>query len=887
MEEQFSFGYWLRRQRLARDLRQAELARRLGIAPITLRKIEADERRPSLQLIGRLADLLALSADEREQLIRVARADLTPAALPLPATPRAAHPFGIAPSPAPPAPGTRSNNLPAQPTPLIGRAAELAALCATLARPDVHLVTLTGPGGTGKTRLALRAAADLSEFFPQGIWLVDLAPIAEPALVLPTIARALGIREHGGQALASTLCDALRDQQALLLLDNFEQVLDAAPELAGLLAAAPRLKLLVTSRAPLHLAAEHVVAVPPLVLPPSEARLPAEQLGRYSAVQLFVERARAARSDFALTDASAPVVAAICERLDGLPLAIELAAAHARLFPPEALLARMDQRLQLLTGGPRDSPARQQTLRNTIAWSYALLSQAEQALFRRLGVFVGGWTLEMAEAVWGAGIWNAGDARGAPSPDFPTPALDGLSALLDQSLVRQSAGADGEPRFGMLETIRAFALEQLEPGKAADARARHAAALLALAERAAPNLRGARMAVWLQLLDADHGNLRAALAYLAERGSWTQLARMCAALWWYWWQRGYWREGQQWLSQTLAAGELLLDDLTRARLRCALGWMHTRLSEFAIAQPLLAASLDQFLADGDAQGQGFALAGLGLVAQGESADRLLIERMHAALDCFGRAGDQAGMAFALGYIADARFLQGDFVAVESAARQGQAVARAAGDSADEATALVVLAQVAVVRGQYVRAAGLLEESLAIERALGNRQEISSCLNWLGEVALHQGEYPRAAALWSESLELRRALGNRRGVTALQTNLARVAIRQGDLVRARGWLAQLAELARELDYGRGCMWALFSAAQLAAAARRPEQAVRLASAADALAARYDLSIEPELRAEYDQAVADARAALDEEAFAAAWAAGRSLALDAALGEALAV
>jgi len=389
------------------------------------------------------------------------------------------------------------NNLPLQPTPLVGREKEVVEVCDLLQRDETRLLTLTGPGGTGKTRLALQAAADLLDDFPDGTYFVPLATLSEAELLIPAIAETLGVSETGEQPLDETLKDYLSERRMLLLLDNFDQVLGAAPAVTGLLARASGLKVLATSRAPLGLYGEHVFPVPPLALPDLKSPPPLERLTQYEAVGLFVERARAVKPDFAITNESAPAVAEICVRLDGLPLAIELAAARITMLPPKGMLRRLGSRLKLLTGGARDLPERQRTLRDAIEWSHALLDQGEQVLFRRLAVFSGGRTLEAIEAIC--------DAEG----DLPVDTFEGVSSLLDKSLLRQEEGPEGEPRFVMLETIHEFAREKLEEsGEAEQIRRSHAEYFLALAEQAEPRLRGATQLEWLERLEAEHEAIR-------------------------------------------------------------------------------------------------------------------------------------------------------------------------------------------------------------------------------------------------------------------------------------------------------------------------------------------------------------------------------------------
>ena len=435
------------------------------------------------------------------------------------------------------------HNLPAQPTTLLGREAEVAAARALLQQDGVRMVTLTGPGGTGKTRLGLQVGAELVDVFADGVWFVPLAAIADPALVVPAIAQSLGLSEVASQPLLNIVQDYLKDKQALLLLDNFEHLTSAASTISALLAACPTLKVLITSREPLRITGEREIPVPPLSLPSSRqvrGLSPAAFL-EYPAIRLFVERAQTVKPDFALTEAIAADVAAICLRLDGLPLAIELAAARVRVLPPGQLLARLDRRLKILTGGNRDLPARQQTLRAAIEWSHELLDPDEQSLFAHLAVFAGGCTLEAAEAVCGA--------HGGHEIDV----LDGLDSLSQKSLLRPEEGSEGWTRFTMLETIREYALERLDASGEADSlRQAHARFFLDLAEAAEPQLTGPDQVLWLDRLGTEHDNLRAALGWLersSEREPWLRLS---GALWRFWWVRGHMTEGRGWLARALA-----------------------------------------------------------------------------------------------------------------------------------------------------------------------------------------------------------------------------------------------------------------------------------------------------------------------------------------------
>jgi len=825
MDLETSFGRWLRHRRRALDLTQDDLARRVGCAVVSIQKLEADERRPSRQLAERLADSLQIAADERAAIITLARAE--PYRDPAPAA--AAERLLRAPERPP-------TNLPAPLTRLIGRKQDIAAVRNTLLRGEVRLLTLLGPPGIGKTRLSIEVARDMHPAFSDGTSFVALAPIRDPALVLATIAQTLGITESTGRPLLEQLKAVLQAQRRLLVLDNFEHLLDAAPLVVELLEACEWLKALVTSRAALYVRGERLYVVPPLLLP-DLTHLPAiGGLARTPAVALFVERAQAVLPDFTLTAQNAAAVAAICVRLDGLPLAIELAAARIRLLSPAALLARLEQRLAVLTDGARDLPPRQRTLRAAIGWSYELLDAGEQRLFARLGVFVGGCTLEAAAAV--CHVDN----------DLSLSVVDGIATLVDQSLVQQQEGREGEPRFTMLETIREYALERLEAsGEAEQLHRQHARYYLTLSEKAWTES-GSEEGEWVRHMERDYDNLRLALAWSQTVTGDPEVAlRLANALCGLWYDRGVRQEA-------IAALERSLNH--------PLGVGRTN------AHAAARANLAQFL---------------GYTGNYASA-RIQYEQV---LPIAREVGDTWRYAGALGRLGWLAREQGDSATAWARLTESIALFRELGIAHEIAWMLTTLAEVAVLDEDPARAEALLAES----RASGQREHADP--NWLGWTLNHLGHaaqlrraYDRAAQLHHESLELFQAFSDQHfGLPWAYHSLGETTLGMGRLAEAARWLAQGLALSQTLSDQASIAWCLAGLGSTAALGNQPERAARLWGAAERLRQAIGCRPAPAARATYERAVAAARAQLDEATFAAAWAEGQAMTLEQAIAYAL--
>ncbi len=767
------------------------------------------------------------------------------------------------------------HNLPMERSRLVGRRHEVARLKALLLHEETGLVTCTGPGGIGKTRLALQVAHELHGRFADGVFLVSLAAIRDPDLVVATLAQTLGLREVVGQLLLESIKDYLRDRQILLIFDSFEQVLDAGPVVNMLLTQAPELKVLVTSRSRLHLHGEREFPVPPLQLPSTRPLPSIETLSQFEAVTLFIQRARAVQPGFQVTNDNAPAIAEICHRLDGLPLAIELAAVRIKMFPPQALLARLQRRLTLLRGGARDRPARQQTLEAAIAWSYDLLPATEQSLFRRLAVFTGGATLEAVAAVC-----NPVEQLPALTIDI----LDGISSLMDKSLIfplaSDNADAGDEPRFGMLETIQEYAEARLvESSEATILRRQHALYFLTVAETAETHLKGATQDQWLLRLEMEHHNLRGALQWAREQAGEIGL-RLAGALWRFWYIRGYYSEGRLHLTTMLAISGNS-GSAARARALHGAGVLAWGQGDYSAAQIYSEESLALYRTLEDNAGIANALNNLGLIARSQGDYPTAHTRHTESLVLRRALGDWWGIANAFLNLGVVAWIQGEYEEARRLFEESLAIERLLGDRWGIALVLDNLGLVARSQEDLLRARALLEESLALRRALRDEWGIATALQHLADVALDQGAGADAQTLLQESLTRYREVGDTTGSATVLYKLAQAAEAAGDLGGAHARLLESLAMWQATDSPAGIAHCLEEWARLAAAHEQPERAARLWGAAAALRATRAAPLPLPDRAAYDRTVAAAHAQLGSATWAVAWAAGQEMALEQAL------
>jgi predicted ATPase/DNA-binding CsgD family transcriptional regulator len=782
-------------------------------------------------------------------------------------------------------------NLPVQGTPLIGREQEVAVICSLLRRTEVHLLTLTGTGGIGKTRLSLQVATELLGDFTDGVYFVPLAPIRDPELVMPAIAQTLGIKETGGQAPLNLLKVFLLDKHLLLLLDNFEQILPVAPRLSDLLAVCPRLKILVTSRAPLHLSGEHEFLVPPLAVPSLKQLPTVETLSQYAAVALFLQRARMLMPDFQMTPTDARFIAEICVRLDGLPLAIELAAARSKLLSPQALLSRLEHRLSVLTVGEQDAPLRQQTLRNTLSWSYDLLDKDEQWLFRHLAVFVGGCQFSAVEALCSELDGHA------------TPILDRVTSLVDKNLLQVSTQDGDEPRLMMLETVREYGLECLvTAGELERTQEAHAAtyfsfmmqadaALLGVERETWPMWRNREQEQWLDWQEQEYGNLRAALDVLVERNEpeiTLQFAVGLANLWFF---RGYASsEGPRIMGRVLSAGgaSRVMSKAKGWALYLA-GWLAFYQSDERQALVSLEASERLFRGLGYTRGAAACLTVLGNIEHHRGNNDVGDAKLAESLALYREIGDRVGIAYALLTQGILVFFRGEFARSHTLCEESLVLSKEMGHTWLIATNLHYLGWVLFLQGAYVGARRLSQESVALFKELGHAGFAVEAQIVLANEESALGDEMAAQALLEEALAQGRTMESQDDIARALCGLGRLALRRGDLVHARALYEEAVMiLKQEAEIPDRVQWVLASClegiAEIALAQGQAAWAVRLFARAAALRTsdtyQNTIGIEQSL---YERLLSEAKAQLGEETFAALWLEGRNMTTEQVLAE----
>jgi predicted ATPase/DNA-binding XRE family transcriptional regulator len=843
-EPRSAFGGVLKRYRLAAGLTQEELAERAGLSVRGISDLERGRRtHPYFETVRLLADALALEDEERAALMAAARGD------------EASHDSPVV---------DHATNLPSPLTSLVGRADDVLAVRELLQWRGVRLVTLTGPGGVGKTRIALQVAAELGPAFPGGRAFVPLAALREPNLVLATIAHTLGLSDSSNDPPLARLTAYLRNRRLFLVLDNFEHLLAAAPALNDLLTACPDLTVLVTSRAPLSLSGEHEFVVSPLELPDSRSATDVASVTRSPAAALLLERLSTIDPGFALTEGAVPAIVEICRRTDGLPLAIELAAARSRHLSLQELATRLERRLDLLSHGPRDLPVRQQTLRDTIAWSYDLLTPHEQRLLRWLAVFTGGWTLERAEALC------AGEGG------IPIDVMDGLAVLVASSLVWVQRDRDRQWRYGMLETIREFAEEQLgASGEEEIARQRHAAVMFAYAERADQGLQSGERLAWTRDAAGDVDNVRAALRWLLDRDETERALIFAGNLLWYWDAIGRGREGRTWGEEALAKANADPDSWAYARAAYVTGQEAWAMGDLATATRLLTASVGRFRALGDRRSLGQALDQLGSTYLSKGDVDTAREMLSESAELLDSAGDRWGYGLSIFMLGDS-LLRDDPSAARRCYEQSLAAFRALGDQFGMAIPITGLGGLAMRERDYATARTLFEEGLALRRAVGHPFNTAVSLTSLGELARYEGDDEQALAYLEEGLALFRDIGDAERTAWTLYNLGLVELHRGDVDAAAAALQE--SLTLRIDHGSRVQIAQTIAALARVALRQgdPDHAAQLLGAVDAIRAAHAIAMPTDEDGDEEQRFREQlQATIGADAYAAAFDRGRLL------------
>jgi predicted ATPase/transcriptional regulator with XRE-family HTH domain len=858
-----TFGEWLKRRRGALGLTQEQLAQQLGCSTIALRKIEAEERRPSPQIVERLAEVLGVGPQDRSAFLRFARGDWQAA----PAAELASFPWR-----------TARSNLPAPLTSLIGREHDVAAVHSYLLNPDIRLITLIGPPGIGKTRLSVRAATEALPDFPAGVFFVALETIEDETRVAPAIAHVLGLEAHDRRSDVERLTDSLGQRRLLLVLDNFEQIIQAAPLVSDLLSACSQMKIIVTSREALRVPGEWQYPVPPLAVPEAQQPIALDGGIQSSALTLFAERARAYRPDFALNVDNVQAVATLCRQLDGLPLAIELLASRIRWLSPQAMVAQLADAAALHVDGMRGVPNRQKKLFNAIDWSYQLLTDEEQCVLAALSVFSGGFTLEAAAAL-------------QPSPGNVKPVTEYVLSLADKCLVQRADGLHDEPRFRLLVVIREFALDRLrERNEEATLRDRHAAYFLDFAGQADREIHGPQQVDWLDRLELEHDNYYTALEWCVSRQRTETALRLMGALNWMWRLRGYWDEACEWFAKVRVLPDVAHFPAANVKVLNGMGRQNWALGDYAAARAVLEESRDigLTLGMGGEAGLAGALDFLGMVARYSENDLDGAEAFHAeAVALYRKADHQWGMAeatFHLGLVASDRQ---EYALALSYFETSLKMFRQLGDLWGFNRLYTGMGVLFLQQGDLAKARATFEQMLMGEQQIRHKPGVIVALLYLGDVHRHEGNYQQAGEVFQTSLALSREYGFMSDIVVSLGSLGQVALHQDDTATARtcfvGSLTAGMKLGSRIGKGENLAWL----AAVAASCQQPDRAARLSGAAQAIFEVVGWQMAAIDRTEIDRRLQIAREQLGEERFAALQAEGRALTLEQAIDLALQV
>ena len=816
MNETASFGYWVRRWRKALDLTQSQLAEQVACAVVTIKKIESDERRPSRQMAERLAICLSVPEAQRTKFIQVALKEKPVYTLYLPEKP-ATHSEDL----------RVANKIPKPITRLIGRRAEIEAIKDCVKRVDVRLVTLSGLGGVGKTRLAIQVAQELISDFKDGVFIISLAPLSDPDIVATAIAKTVELHQTPGKSLKDCLIGQLFDRTTLLVLDNFEHLLPAGLFVSELLKSTSALKILTTSRTPLHLYGERRFIIQPFDVPDQSGNI--SELEQNDAITLFVERAQATLSDFRLTVNNASSIAQICHRLEGLPLSIELAAARMNALSPQELLDHLETRLPLLTDGPRDVPLRQQTLINTVAWSYELLNQAEKMLLERLSTFRGGGTLEAIESIC--------------SDMAKSVIVKGLTRLVDQSLVGRYK-INKEPRFTMLETIREFAASCFKSEEEAEAvQQKHLAYYLNLALRAEPELTSKDEPIWLDRLEIELDNIRAALDFGLREDANPKIkesaAMLTGTLWYFWYSRGLLQEGSEWC--------------TRA--------------------------LDCVPAENEARAK--ALSGIGSLLWAQDYNEEAHSYLDEAISLFRRYTDLRKLAETLHISGHVEHGRQNYMIARERFVESLTLYQKLEDEVNGYTLIKDLGLLAYIQGEYEVAKSYYEESLEWFRLNTIKDGIESALRWLGDLERVSGSYEQAASDYREALQYNSEVDLPLAVAATLSRLGQIALHEENIYEAKSLFLDSLKMQNEGGNRYGTVECLVGLAGVAVFQKEFERAAKLFGAAQALLESLGIPLFPAERLDWERDEKNLRAQFPNDRLESAWKIGKTIPLDQVL------